>query len=632
MSDRAKILVFCERIDNESFCESVVRELEAHYDVRAFGPGWAKEDVTELDLEGARFYLELDSASGNFYRPRELERIRGPRFAWFIDTHKKPDFHREVARDMDLTFHAMKNWGHVLGERSVWLPLHCDTRIFHPVEREREIDLVFVGSYGWRADPLLRIARKHGLKVHVECTTGEREKTKTAELYARSKLVFNRHVSNDLNFRVFEAQACGRVLLTDAQWNGQYELFQDGEHYVLYTDEKDLEKKVLRYLKDDHARARIERTAAAHAEQFHSTRARVGQLRELIESYLERRPRPVETVPAAPRAKRRWIFFVGDEAKTVSGRTYAETLASGLVERGDDVLVASARQRALAGDSLPRSGEGGRRQVLAEGPLPSRRGPNQLLARAAALHASFQKLADEARVEAVVGEGPLGALVAQPVAKRLEVPFVLALEECEVPKRQNRLSREQLYWAELEHWGVARAQLVVAPDRDVEQSVRRFYEGTHVAVAARAPGPIEVPRDRDRLLARIGLAGEAYTALLSAELSERDARRLLGSVQGTALALTPNEVWRKSASGALALLTARPARGRALAAILSGAQLVLAVAPADPRAAEARALGCRVHGAPAPSGRTCLDALDSIFERAQPTRLASKPELVHAIR
>ena len=93
--------------------------------------------------------------------------------------------------------------------------------------------------------------------AHIAYTAGPREKSLTASIYAKTKLVFNRHVTNDLNFRVFEAMACGRVLLTDAQLNGQYELFEDGKHYVLYKDERDLEEQILRYLRDDGARERI---------------------------------------------------------------------------------------------------------------------------------------------------------------------------------------------------------------------------------------------------------------------------------------------------------------------------------------------------------------------------------------
>src|SRR5262249_38326766 len=157
-------VVFCERLDNESFCESIIRELSRLYDVAPVGPGWPRETATAEEFARARFFLYLDSASGTFPRPEGLEDIRVPQFAWIVDAHKKPLFHHALARQMDLTFFAMKTWGHLFDGRSAWLPLHCDTDIFRPVESERAYDIVFVGSQTSRAEPMERIAKKHGLR------------------------------------------------------------------------------------------------------------------------------------------------------------------------------------------------------------------------------------------------------------------------------------------------------------------------------------------------------------------------------------------------------------------------------------------------------------------------------------
>ena len=48
MTEKPIVLVFCERIDNESFCESIIRELEAYYEVRPCGPNWPKKDLDEI--------------------------------------------------------------------------------------------------------------------------------------------------------------------------------------------------------------------------------------------------------------------------------------------------------------------------------------------------------------------------------------------------------------------------------------------------------------------------------------------------------------------------------------------------------------------------------------------------------
>jgi len=595
---KPKIVVFCELLDNESFCASVVRELERSYRVLPCGPGWGVEDPLDYDLDGVRFYLELDSASGAFPAPRDRLAIPCPRFAWLVDTHKKPDFHRQLSQQVDLCFFAMARWGHVLAEPRVWLPLHADPGLFFPQERERDLDLVFVGSQPWRADPLRRIAERHGLSLEVACTSGPREKTETADLYARAKLVFNRHVTNDLNFRVFEAMACGRVLLTDAQDNGQYELLRDGEHALLYKDEADLERLVLELLADPERRSRIEAAATAHFAQHHTTRARVDQLVGQVEQLLAARegagtgggasaellapPAPsVRLLPPleAPALEqaRVAVVSVGPRPPSVSGLRYAERIADGLAAAGVDVhLLHAGRVAEGAATRIP----------LEAGALPSASTPtsHELLSATPGL-VQLEALLAEGEWDAVVGGGPFGALIGQPVAARLGIPFVAALERCEVTLRGNRLTRDQLYRAELEHWACERAARVWCSTRADADAVRRHYRAARVdCVSAPAPPVEPCPDDAARLAAL--LPGAARWLWLAPD----DA-----SGPGVAETAPPGwlvlgaDAWLSTPGGPRQLARDR-VHGAALAALLATCEGVVA-APGDPRRGEARALG-----------------------------------------
>ena len=70
--------------------------------------------------------------------------------------------------------------------------------------------------------------------------------------------MFNRSVRNDVNMRVFEALACGSLLVTnDLSDNGQDGLFRDGVHLATYRDADELLDKVAFYLKRDELRERI---------------------------------------------------------------------------------------------------------------------------------------------------------------------------------------------------------------------------------------------------------------------------------------------------------------------------------------------------------------------------------------
>ena len=621
--DRPAAIVFCERLDNESFCAAVVRELAAFYEVRPCGPGWPAETLAEVDLRGARFYLELDAASGNFVRPEGLERLALPKFAWLIDTHKKPGFHRELSAQMDLTFHAMATWGHVLEGERVWLPVHCDQELFRPREAERDLDAVFVGSQPWRADALRRIAERHGLRVHVACTTGPREKSETAALYARAKVVFNRHVTNDLNFRVVEAMASGRVLLTDAQPNGQYELFEEERHYLLYKDDRDLERQLLRVLADDGLRLRIEREAAGLTHACHTTRARTAQLKDAIEGFLARSGRAPAPPPdlaeadAEPGPPRRWLVLAGPRPPTVEQASDAELVARGLARAGHEVVLASSSaEPPLFPPGFSRPGEP-HVVWLDPGPLP-RRGKGELeMEPAAALITGLVRLAEEAGpFDGLLGQGALGALVLAPVAERLGLPFLLALPECEVVRRGNQLTREQLHQAELEEWGCERAAQVLVPAPEVAEGVRRHYRAERVAVVPvpRRPRPIAA----SGLFAELGL-GAGFVLILSPPLSRTEVERLLdppGFELAEGLVLLCGETWVRRSAGQLELLARGPASGPALAALVSGARAVVGLDRRDPRLEEARTLGAPVAVA---AGRD-LGAILAVARSAQPEK------------
>jgi SAM-dependent methyltransferase len=590
------VIVFCERLDNESFCAAVVRELGAHYEVRPCGPGWPIERLEHVDASGVRFYLELDAASGNFVRPTGLAQLDAPKFAWLVDVHKKPTFHRELSREMDLTFHAMRGWGHVLEGRTSWLPVHFDDHVFRPQEAPRDWDVVFVGSQPWRAQAIVDIGQRHGLRVHVTTTTGPQEKTKTAALYARAKVVFNRHVTNDLNFRVVEAMACGRVLLTDAQPNGQYELgLQDGEHYVLYKDDQDLERQLLRLLADDALRARIERQAAAVAHRDHTTRARVAQLVSEAEAFLAARaPAIVAQVPEA--TPRRRLVLADEAPSTVEGLSFAERLAREQADAGDAVTVVRLRRRALPC-------EGGSTMELDPGPLPSR-----LLVHAPAIQARLDALIRErGPFDELVAEGALGALVAPSLCERFGLPLTLVLGGCEVLRRGNRLTRDQLYLAELEQWGCERARRVIVPSTEVADAVRRHYACKRVEVQA-PPAP--------RVLAFVGARSDspAVGARSRARRSEGALLERLGLdrpivVLGPPEPVAPGETvvfvgdrTVVATGDELRLIGRRPLAGVALEALITAAHRVVAPRPDDPRVAEARALGADVVIAPSLRG------------------------------
>jgi 2-polyprenyl-3-methyl-5-hydroxy-6-metoxy-1,4-benzoquinol methylase len=100
-----------------------------------------------------------------------------------------------------------------------------------------------------------------------------------ARTYSASRLVFNRSIKNDLNMRVFEALACGSLLLTnDLTDNGQAELFTGGVHLDTYGDAEELLDKVAYYLRHAEIRERIAAEGRREAHERHTYRLRMERL------------------------------------------------------------------------------------------------------------------------------------------------------------------------------------------------------------------------------------------------------------------------------------------------------------------------------------------------------------------
>ncbi|WP_428563406.1 MAG: glycosyltransferase family protein [Solidesulfovibrio sp. DCME] len=133
--------------------------------------------------------------------------------------------------------------------RSVhWLPLFCDPARAADPGQPRDIPVSFVGTLDGRVNagrkPFLRAFRK---KAPLVMASGD-----FAPVFARSRLVLNQSAAGEINFRVFEAMACGAALLTEAIGNGLTDLFTPGQDLLTYRrgDAAEAARLALRALAD----------------------------------------------------------------------------------------------------------------------------------------------------------------------------------------------------------------------------------------------------------------------------------------------------------------------------------------------------------------------------------------------
>ena len=159
------------------------------------------------------------------------------------------------------------------GRPVTWLPLFCDPGRDRDPGLPRDVPVSFVGTLDGRVNsarrPFLQAFRT---KAPLFMTTGE-----YAPIFGRSRLVLNQSAAGELNYRVFQAMACGAALLTEEVGNGLETLFAPGTDLLTYRrgDPEDAARVALAALADPElemiARAGREKTLSRHTV---TTRAR----------------------------------------------------------------------------------------------------------------------------------------------------------------------------------------------------------------------------------------------------------------------------------------------------------------------------------------------------------------------
>jgi FkbM family methyltransferase len=199
---------------------------------------------------------------------------------WAIDTHLNFDWCLEKAREFDFVFAAQRDGAERLRQAGIssasWLPLACDPEFHRKHDVAKEFDICFVGHmFPGPRQELVELLQKHYPGMFV----GQRFFEEMAQTYSASHLVFNRSIGNDVNMRVFEALACGSLLLTnDLRDNGQEELFRDGVHLATYANAEELLDKTGFYLKHEEMRERIAKGGRAEVYARHTYRSRMERL------------------------------------------------------------------------------------------------------------------------------------------------------------------------------------------------------------------------------------------------------------------------------------------------------------------------------------------------------------------
>ena len=237
-------------------------------------------------LEAPAELLVVTETLGHQTLPYGMEDLPVRRAYFAIDVHLNFFWQRHYAALFDVVFSAQKDLVPLFETAGIparWLPWGA-APAFRDLGLPRTHDLSFVGCIDRGSRPkrtaiMDALRRRFGLVSFGEVPSRRLTWDEMARVYASSKIVVNESIAGDLNFRVFEAMACGAMVLTESIGNGLTDLFTPGVHLDVYTPD-DLLAKVERYLAADAERERIAADGAAEVAARHTLASRMADLAE----------------------------------------------------------------------------------------------------------------------------------------------------------------------------------------------------------------------------------------------------------------------------------------------------------------------------------------------------------------
>lgn len=235
-------------------------------------------DVNVSEIE-ADLFLYIEEWRPVF--PRGLHAIDAPTAAFFTDVPYDLDHRIRMASFFDHLFVAHKDYLQAFREvhPSVhWLPFASGIGVDEPQAYERKVEVGFVGGAGGeRLRWLERLEKEFVINEFRRRYTLE----EMTNLYARSKIVFNKSEAGEVNFRVFEGPSCGALLVTE-EAPGLEELFEPGKEIITYRSFEEAYEKIRYFLRNDEERRRIAEAGYKRARNEHTFEHRVRRLIDVV--------------------------------------------------------------------------------------------------------------------------------------------------------------------------------------------------------------------------------------------------------------------------------------------------------------------------------------------------------------
>lgn len=163
-----------------------------------------------------------------------VESLPAVTIGYSIDQYMHP-WHLPYSAGFDAVLVAQKDYlplfqSSPTGRPAAWMPLFCQPDRDRDPGLVRDIPVSFVGTLDGPVNPGRRpFLAAFRASAPLVAVSGD-----YAPIYARSRIVLNQSAAGELNFRLFEAMACGAAVLTEDTGNGLADLFIPGRHLLAY--------------------------------------------------------------------------------------------------------------------------------------------------------------------------------------------------------------------------------------------------------------------------------------------------------------------------------------------------------------------------------------------------------------
>ena len=225
----------------------------------------------------------LENYESNGWLP-DLSNINKLKIFWSIDSHMVLMNHitTVVKNKIDIVLNAIESHqNYFKTSKTFYLPNAYPSDLISPIDGiDKNTFLGFCGSLLNRSEILDKLENKFGLKKDIWKLGNEMIKTINGY-----KIHFNKTLSNDINYRIFETMGCNTLILTNYTENINT-FFNDMENIVIYNDETELFEKLNILLSDNDLIKKISNSGYKLVKDNHTYDNRADVLLKIISDYI----------------------------------------------------------------------------------------------------------------------------------------------------------------------------------------------------------------------------------------------------------------------------------------------------------------------------------------------------------